>query len=247
VAETDDLPEAWLDLAAEEALLGNDDAARDALIRATRLGLQRPAIAMAIGELAERLGDVTLSNQAYIAAITTAPSLAGDPWWTSEPSREARFREILNAAIVAAGPPRAWQVALMAGEANFARGLLAGDATADSSLESLVIEAWTGEDDAFAEILAICDAEPLNSAALGWAARLHARRGDDANANLYRRWAYTASSVAVELGAELRVSDEPKLGRTVAGNVAEFWGTYTYRRPTPWNILVPSLIQLELQ
>ena len=247
VAEADDLPEAWLDLAAEELLLGNEDAARVALERAARLGLQRPALAMGIGELAERLGNTTLSDRAYVTAIASVPSLAGDPWWTSEPSRAARFREVVNAAIEAAGPANAWQIALMTGDADFARGLLVGDAAATASLESLVIDAWTGNEAAFQRILAICDAHPLDGAALGWAARLYARHGDDDSANLYRRWAFTASSVAVPTGAELRVSEGPKIGRTVAGSVAEFWGTYTYRRPTPWNILVPSLIQLELQ
>jgi O-antigen ligase/tetratricopeptide (TPR) repeat protein len=248
VAETDDLPEAWLNLAAEEALLGYDDAARDALAGAFRLGLQRPALAMGIGELAERLGDVTLADRAYIAAIATVPSLAGDPWWQSDPARAARFPAIIDAAIEAARPADAWQVALMAGDAQRARELArAAAGGVDPAFENLVVDAWTGNDTAFREILAIGGAEPLNGAALGWAARLHARRGDDATANLYRRWAFTASSVAVPTGAELRVSDGPKIGRTVAGTVAEFWGTYTYRRPTPWNILVPSLIQLELQ
>ena len=248
VAEVDDLPEAWLNLAAEEALLGHGDAAREALEEATRLGLQRPALAMAIGELAERLGDLNLADDTFVTAIATVPSLADDPWWLSDPARAARFPAILESAIEAVGPTSAWQVALMAGDAQRARDLArAAAGGTDPVLENLVIDAWTGDDEAFRAILSICDAEPLNGAALGWAARLHARRGDDMNANVYRRWAFTASSVAVPTGAELRVSDGPKLGRTVAGNVAEFWGTYTYRRPTPWNILVPSLIQLELQ
>jgi O-antigen ligase len=248
VAETDDLPEAWLNLAAEEALLGHIEAAGDALERATRLGLQRPAIAMAIGELAERLGDIELSDRAYVAAISTVPSLAGDPWWLSDPTRAARFPAILEAAIEAAAPADQWQIALMAGDADHAGELArAAAGGTEPAFDALVIDAWTGDEAAFQEILAICDARPLDGAALGWAARLFARRGDDASANLYRRWAFTASSTAVPTGAELRVSDSPKVGRTIAGSVAEFWGTYTYRRPTPWNILVPSLIQLELR
>jgi hypothetical protein len=123
-------PEAWLDLAAEEALLGHDDAARATLERAARLGLQRPALAMGIGELAERLGDLELSDRAYVAAISTVPSLAGDHWWLLEPSREARFRAIIDAAMEAAGATDSWQIALMAGEADVARGLLVGDAAA---------------------------------------------------------------------------------------------------------------------
>jgi tetratricopeptide (TPR) repeat protein len=248
VAETDDLPEAWLNLAAEEVLLGHDAAARDALERASRLGLQRPAVAMAIGELAERLGDLKLADRAYVSAILTVPSLADDPWWRSEAARAARFGAILDAAIAATDELDRWQIPLMAGDPDRARRTMSIAFYGPGSLmPGDVIDAWTGDDAAFQRILAICDAHPLDGTALGWAARLYARRGDDVNANLYRRWAYTASSVAVASGTELRVSDGPKLGRTVAGDVAEFWGTYTYRRPTPWNILVPSLIQLELR
>jgi O-antigen ligase len=248
VAETDDLPEAWLNLAAEEVLLGHDAAARDALENATRLGLQRPAIAMGVGELAEGLGDVTLSDSAYATAIVSVPSLAGDPWWRADPARAARFPAILDAAIAATDELDRWKIPLMAGDPDRARRTMSIAFYGPGSLmPGDVIDAWTGDDAAFQRILAICDAHPLDGMSLGWAARLYARRGDDVNANLYRRWAYTASSVAVASGTELRVSDGPKLGRTVAGDIAEFWGTYTYRRPTPWNILVPSLIQLELQ
>jgi O-antigen ligase len=248
VATSDDLPEAWLDLAAEEALLGDSDGARDALEHASRLGLQRPAIAMAIGELAERLGDMTRSDRAYATAISAVPSLAGDPWWQANPARAARFPAILDTAIEAAGPGNKWEISLMAGDPERARELAPNSAAgSEPSLENGVIDAWAGDAKAFSRILAICAERPLDDIALAWAARLYARHGDDANANLYRRWAYTANSVAVTSGTELRVSQHPMLGRTVAGDVAEFWGTYTYRRPTPWNLLVPSLIQLELQ
>jgi O-antigen ligase/tetratricopeptide (TPR) repeat protein len=248
VATSDDLPEAWLNLSAEKTLLGDNLGAREALEKASRLGLQRPAVAMGIGELAERLGDITLSDRAFVTAIATVPSLAGDPWWQATPERAARFPAIMDSAIQAANPADKWQIALMAGEPERARELaLNATGGSGSTLEGKVIDAWTGDEKAFLAILAICDEQPLDATALAWAARLYAQRGDDATANLYRRWAYTASSVAVISGAELRVSDHPMLGRTVAGDVAEFWGTYTYRRPTPWNLLVPSLIQLELQ
>jgi O-antigen ligase len=247
VAGTDDLPEAWLDLAAEEAFLGHDDAAREALGRASRLGLQRPGIAMAIGELGERLGEGARSDAAYVAAILTLPSLAGDPWWLSDPARAARFPRIVDAAIEAAGPAGKWQIALMAGDAGRARGLAPGaTAAADPTLERLVIDAWTGDAVALRQVLAICDARPLDATALGWAARLEARRGDDDAANHYRLWASTFSSSALIAGSEVRVSDRPLTGRGV-GDVATYWGTYTYRRTTPQNLLVPSLIQLELR
>jgi hypothetical protein len=45
----------------------------------------------------------------------------------------------------------------------------------------------------------------------------------------------------------MRVSDQQLLGRSVRGGVAEFWGTYTFRRTTPWNPWVPSVVQLTLE
>ena len=49
-----------------------------------------------------------------------------------------------------------------------------------------------------------------------------------------------------QLGAELRV-EEAGLASQLFGSPADFWGTYTYRRPTPNDILVPSLIHLGLE
>ncbi|MBA3877917.1 MAG: hypothetical protein C0498_13530 [Anaerolinea sp.] len=246
-AVADDLPEAWLDLAAEETLLGNEDAAREALQRATRLGLQRPALAMAIGDLAARLGEADLSSTAFAAAIAKAPSLAGDPWWQADPDRAARFSAIVDAAIDLAAPDMRWQIALMAGDADRARSLAdALDATSGEATPVDVIDAWLGDDDALARIVAAWDARPLDGFALAAAARLESRRGNTATAWRLREAAFvgTGGSGMPFEATETRVSDQVLVGRTVAGGVADFWGTYTYRRHTPWNPLVPSLIQL---
>jgi hypothetical protein len=37
------------------------------------------------------------------------------------------------------------------------------------------------------------------------------------------------------------------VGRTIEGGLASFYGTYTYRRPTPWDLLVPSLIHFTVK
>jgi len=247
VAESDDLPEAWLDLAAEEAILGHSDAL-DALGRAARLGLQRPALAMGIGDLAARLGDMTLSDSAFVAAVGEVPSLAGDPWWQADPVRAAQLARVVDVVIATYPASRQWEVALMAGEVARARSLLpaasdvAGTVTPDD-----VVAAWTGDAAALQRIEAICDAHPLDLTALAWAARIEDRRGNMDAGDRYRRWAFTASSGAGEAGSELRVSDTQMLGRSAQGGVAEFWGAYTYRRFTPWNLLAPSVIQLTLE
>jgi len=248
VAEKTDLPEAWVNLAAEELALGNQASARDAIVRATRLGLQRPALDMAIGDLASRLGDVDLSDAAFVEALVHYPSLAADPWWQADSARAARLPQLVEAAIVAAPPPDRWQLALMAGDPDRARSLLSADPDVETTVPPLdVIAAWSGDAAAFERIIAICDANPLDVVAVTWAARLEGRLGNTDAANRYRRWGFTVSGGAGVSGSEVRVADGHLLGRAVRGGVAEFWGTYGYRRITPWNPLVPSVVQLTLE
>ena len=92
VAQRDDFPEAWLNLAAEQAALGDRDGAIASIREAMRLGRQRPSIAMPAGDLALRLGATELAVDAFAAALVLNPSLAGDPWWTSQPDRTAASR-----------------------------------------------------------------------------------------------------------------------------------------------------------
>ena len=202
-AEADDLPEAWLDLAAEEALLGDEAAARDALDQAARLGLQRPALAMAIGDLAARLGEPDLSMTAFAAAVAANPSLAGDPWWNQDADRAARFPAIVDAAMDLTAPDGRWQIALMAGDPDRARALLPAVAyVAGTASPPDVIDAWEGDDAALARILAACDAHPLDAFALGWASRLESRRGNVEAAVRYLEWAFIGSSRGAGRGLE---------------------------------------------
>ncbi|MCI0585146.1 MAG: hypothetical protein L0227_20010, partial [Chloroflexi bacterium] len=248
VAETTDLPEAWVDLAAEELLLGHEDAVGEALQRAARLGLQRPGLAMAIGDLALRLGDTALSDTAFVEALAHFPSLVADPWWGADPARAARLADLVEAAITKATPDGRWQLALMAGDPDRARRLVPADAAPAGAVDpNDVIDAWLGDGVALDRIIAICNANPLSGTAVTWAARLEARRGELDAANRYRAWGETMSSGAGILGSEVRVAANPLLGRSVRGGVAELWGTYTFRRWTPWNPWVPSVVQLELQ
>lgn len=248
VAESDDLPEAWLDLASEETLLGNRPAALAALERAARLGLQRPALAMAIGDLAARLGDDSLAEAAWTRALTLVPSLAGDPWWHDDPHRENLFKLVVDGAIATGDTGVKWEIALHAGEIDRARSLLpAASYPVGSLVADDVVEAWNGDEAAFQRVLATCEQNPLDPIAVGWAARLESRRGREEAADRYLRWAFVVSSAAVDLGTELRVSSSQMLGRTAQGDLAEFWGAYTYRRFTPWNLLVPSLVQLSIR
>ena len=248
VAQSTDLPEAWVDLAAEELILGDTDAASSALSNAARLGLQRTAIAMAIGDLADRLKEPDLAFRAYAAALTQVPSLAGDPWWQIATVRGRSSGTHSMPRSRRRRPLTAGSSPLMAGDTYRARSLVLLASYVPGTLTPEdVIDAWIGDDAALGRILAICNQHPLDTTALAWAARLEKRRGDTDAADRYLRWAYEASSGAGSAGSELRVSRDPMVGRTVAGGQADFWGTYSYRRPTPWNLLVPSVVQLVLE
>jgi hypothetical protein len=51
------------------------------------------------------------------------------------------------------------------------------------------------------------------------------------------------SSGTSSLGGELRVNEGTPIG-PIAGDAAFIWGTFTYRRATPADLLVPSLVHL---
>ncbi len=82
---------------------------------------------------------------------------------------------------------------------------------------------------------------------LAWCARLEGHRGNVERANELRDLANTAVVSTYQAGAEMRVSDEGMVGMQLLGDPADLWATYTYRRPAPWDILVPNLVHLRLE
>jgi O-antigen ligase/tetratricopeptide (TPR) repeat protein len=243
-ATTDDLPEAWLNLAAEEALLGRTSASRAALVEAMRLGLQRPAIAMAIGQLAAQLGESQIRDTAFVAALVKLPTLAGDVWWQTDAARAARFMSLLDAAAEATGPASAWQILMAAGEFDRARSTLPAAPPTAGPLPGDVIDAWSGDRNAFARVLDVCRDAPSNTTAIDWCARLSARVGDLPAAQAYREQSFLL--LGDPFGPfEIRVADGPLTGGATEVGVAHLYGAFTYRRYTPANLLAPSLIHLE--
>jgi len=242
VAEQDDLPEAWLNLAAEEAQLGQSTTALDAIHRALRLGSQRIAVQMPAASLALELGARDVALGAFISSVIKTPSLAADTFWTTDPRRAAIHAQVVQGAIRGTDPSLAWEIALMGGD-DAAATALAGRAS-DPGLAGTVVKAWTGDAEAMASMLSRCAANPLDFVGLGWCARLSDKAGDTTAADRYRLWADYVQGGASELGSELDVGTETTAGQRLAGGPADFWGTYTYRRPTPWDVLVPSLVHL---
>ncbi|MCI0583587.1 MAG: O-antigen ligase family protein, partial [Chloroflexi bacterium] len=104
VARRDDLPEAWLNLAAEQAELGDVPTALESLRATARLGRQRPAVAMATAELALRLGVRDLAVEMIASAIERSPTIAADPWWDADAGRAAALAEAVEIVMTTTDP-----------------------------------------------------------------------------------------------------------------------------------------------
>lgn len=245
VVGRDDLPEAWLNLAAEQAELGNEGDAIRSIQSALRIGRQRPAVSVPAADLAFRVGDRDLAIDAFSAAVVTTPSILGDPWWSVDLERAALRSDVVAAVMLATGPDVQWEVALMTGDVARARSI-ASNAGLDRSTIDFV-DAWAGSEEAAARLTDRCRAEPLRIQLLLWCARMEGRRGNVDAANDYRYLANAQIGGAYRYGAELRVRADAAVGRSLEGNPAIFWGTYTYRRSTPWDVLVPSLLHLSIE
>jgi len=245
VTRNNDLPEAWLNLAAEQGALADQGAAVISLRSAMRIGDQRPGVAIAAGGLALQLGQHDLAIQALTAAAVTVPSFLADAWWLQDEARMTAWHEVAQAAMAATGPDVQWEVALMTGDATTARTLAATPGLDPSTID--FVNAWLGDEGAYTRIIARCQGDALQLQPLFWCARIEGRRGNVDRANDYRYLANAINGGSYRAGAEVRVATEPMIGRSSEGNLAIFWGTYTYRRPTPWDVLVPSLVHLTLQ
>jgi tetratricopeptide (TPR) repeat protein len=244
VAARTDLPEAWLNLAAEQAHLGQTSLAMATIGKALRLGIQRPAVAIAAGDLALRIGDQPDAIAALAAGLVEAPSFAADPWWATGP-QAAVFDQVFASASSVEWPPSRWQLALEHGDLASAAAL--APAVGGSPDAVRITKALGGDAAAGDALLAQCEATPLDLTGLAWCARIEASRGQEDRANDFRYLANAVVGGAGDAGSIVRVDTGTIVGRTLAGGPATFWGTYTYRRNTPWDILVPSLIHLRLE
>lgn len=239
VAEADDLPEAWIDLADAYAHLG-DARAKDALGKALRLGIQQPAVSVPAVEIALDLGEHQLAVDALAGALISNASLAADPWWRAEPSRQAAFDEAYD-RVVAGGSQRAWQVAMYAGDLEESATIAARLPAEQARVASLVVAAWGGDATAYASLVERCIADPLDPT-LGWCRFVSAHQSDS---EALQRFSGIARLVSIGGGPsdELQIVDSG-VGNDTAGNTAFLYGVLTYRRFTPWDMLSPSLVHL---
>jgi hypothetical protein len=209
-----------------------------------RVGAQQASIAYGAGVLYELLGDLEAADDAYLGVLTSYPSIAADPSWGHLGGSDARFRALLERAM-AESPAIAWELALMSGDPTRATEL-AVDA-ADPDLARLVIESWGGDGAATAAVEERANANPLSQSLLAWAARVTAHEGRGEDADRYRMISELVAGLSSQAGYEVRVVVDPSDPRPSAGNSAAFYGHYTYRRPTPWDLLAAGIPRLVLE
>jgi O-antigen ligase len=242
VAVQDDLPEAWLNLAAEQAVLGQNADAIASVARSLRLGIQHVQDAIPAGELARQLGARDLAVQAFAATIATTPSFAADPWWHADSDRASLLADAIAAASSQAIPDEVWEIALMAGDAG--RALSEADAANDPDSARLFVLAWTGDDAAFQQLIDHCVAEPLNLNAQGRCARIENHRGNESEAGRFRDLMDALSGGSSFQGLELRVLTSDVRGPYAVASTTYGWFFYTYRRSGPLDMLEPSLVHI---
>lgn len=240
VADRDDLPEAWLNLAAEQFETGDLDGVEPSIRAALRLGVQRPAIDVAAGDLALRAGYRELGIDALTAVAIGAPSFLADPWWRDDPRARDVSQDVATRASAQA-PWVAWEIALMLGNVVAARQAAQASGADQSTIE--FIDAWGGDEQAADRLISGCRSNPFESAALALCARIADRHDEPDLAARFRKLADLQASGSGRFGAELRVAQGGGAG-SADTTLALFWGPFTYRRFTPWDMLVPSLLHL---
>jgi tetratricopeptide (TPR) repeat protein len=240
-ARVDDLPQSWLGLALAQTESGAEPGdVAGTLERAMRLGVQQPAVTYAAAVLYDRLGMRPEADEAYATALANVPALAGDPSWTADAVSTHRFAAVLDSAIERAGD-RGWEIALMAGDPERALELIGPDRSL--GLLRTVVRAWSGDANAAQTIYAQADAMPLDLFRLLWGARTADRHGLPEQARRYRRLMEIAhpGHPGVE---DVRVGPPNLRREAVTGAHAINYGTYMYRRPTPFDLLPMGLPHL---
>lgn len=238
-AARDDLPESWLDLAAEQAQLGDTGGAMASLTAAMRLGREQPPVAVGAAVVYLRLGDRSAANGALVDSLLSGPSLAGDPGWRSIADAALGANVAIDAGIAAYPGQVAWEIAATSGRVERARAILTTIRGDDHATLALVTDALAGEAGAASAVIERSLARPFDRLALDWGARIATSSGRVAEAAAIRRLAFLATSDDT-VGYALAVISGPHPGPS-AGDRTVLYGSYTYRRLTPLDKLVGAL------
>jgi tetratricopeptide (TPR) repeat protein len=239
-AEIDDFPFSWLNIAELEHELGNDLATRTALDQAMRIGFQNPQVAYGAMTLYEALGDRDAAVSAAADALVAAPGLASDPSW-STPDLQAVFDAALPAAFERAEPAIGYRVAMEGGLREEALRIAAMLPEDDRVVAEAAVDAWFGDEAAFAELRRIAAANPLDNVHVATCRRV-ASRTNEAD------WPFSWNGDCIGAGPfeyqAVRVGP-PAAGRaTLPGPDATWHFQYAYRRLAPFDEVVPGVPHL---
>jgi tetratricopeptide (TPR) repeat protein len=248
-ALADDLPESWLGMAAMQAELHDNEGAHASLERALRLGVVQPAVALASGQLYARLGDPASAREAFLSGALGARSVFGDlqlgqliePVMTvDELAADALDGYTRVSGSVGSG---AVEIALEVGDRATAESLLPRVDQAHRALFSLVIPAWFGDAEARASLVALARAQPLDIELQNWSARVATHVNAPVEAVRYFAIANIDNGLSGLDGQEIRlVLDAARPAGD--GTSTTVYGLFTYRRPTPWNMLPETVVGL---
>jgi len=254
-AIADDLPNAWLGAAAAQVRLGDVGGARLSLDRALRLGTQQPTIALDAGWLYLALGDEDAAIDSLAEAVWRLPMLAEDPAWLERPELEPVKERVVDAALRKAPLDTAWSLALAAGRSSEARGLINDLSLDQRILAEDVLVAW-GDGGATEEaqlaryrsLVARASGRPLDEDVLVWCVRLAQHLGRYDEALRFREWVLIITGGSSPSAGTIRMTFEgvESPDPATVGTLASFYGHYTYRRPTPFDLTPPGLPRLVL-
>jgi tetratricopeptide (TPR) repeat protein len=244
----DDLPASWLGLADARANLGDTKGARSALAEALRLGVVQPSFAVASADLEVRLGDRAAADDVMATAIAVFPVIAGDPSWGSTSPFASDWTAIVDQGLARiANPAAAAELALIAGRGAVAKSLAESLDSQQRDLMLDVIAAWDGDVTARMALYGLAEDRPFDLQVLGWASRIADRAGQAPLASEYRNRADLINAGASLAGSGIKVVKGSSIGDDSVGWSDQFYGHYTYRRPTPWILApddLPMLIRL---
>ena len=204
---------------------------------------EQPAINIAAIPILLALGDRAQAEEQAVLALSGAPTLTDDPWWQSSPELQSLHDAAVDAAGRTARPWRAWQVALLSGDADRARAI-AENLGGDAAIAEAVIDAWTRVPGGRARLEQAVLADPLGPGA-GWAALVAARDGDEAAADRFRRLPGIGyGSSTSDPGYDVFVTTDPPQAQPPGPN-AGFHFRYAYHRTVPADMLVPGLPEID--
>jgi O-antigen ligase len=241
-AEMDDYPTSWLNVASLEMGLGESTASRRALEAAMRLGRTQPQVAIGAATLYAELGDTDKTTSAVADALTAAPGLVGDPYWSSSAALEAAWSSAIPMAIGRLPKGVAYLLALEAGQLDVARQIVASLPDSQQEAYAAVIGAWTGDIQAFQAVYAWAAANPLDGNIVATCYRVASHAVDDLGLDP-ASWSCDGAGYAYEPFL-VRVGEAPISREWLPGPNATWHFQGVYERFVPFDELVPGLPHL---